>query len=395
MNRKIIDRTKVTKKALAFRLSQFMFMWLMLILFSLMAYSKNLHANSLDLLTAKPMPIEQEKQEENNHNKVINPKGEGSVTPEAITSKSDKNKSDNATNWFDDAWFYLQSVYYQWQLKFSQATAKLLLQIKQGEAAENSPIWSLIFISFIYGILHAAGPGHGKAVLATYLGSNLEVGKTKFKSAILLAFFMAQVQALTAIALVWLLFVIFEQVSASLQTSLQGMYWVSAFVLFALASWLLFVASKNIYLAFRKTGENLTCTHTHEHEACNCNHGVGILENTDAKSSFWQQSLIILTVALRPCSGAIMILALSKALNIWLTGVIAVIFMGLGVGITMISLALVALLFSNFASRLVKAKSSNLSLIANFFKLLAGLLILLFAVLLFNDETVMGIGNLV
>ncbi len=29
--------------------------------------------------------------------------------------------------------------------------------------------WALVLMSFLYGVLHAAGPGHGKAVLTTYL----------------------------------------------------------------------------------------------------------------------------------------------------------------------------------------------------------------------------------
>src|SRR5437868_4238364 len=34
--------------------------------------------------------------------------------------------------------------------------------------SDGSAVWTLFVISFVYGVFHAAGPGHGKAVIASY-----------------------------------------------------------------------------------------------------------------------------------------------------------------------------------------------------------------------------------
>src|SRR6186713_421219 len=71
--------------------------------------------------------------------------------------------------------------------------------------SDGSAVWTLLLISFAYGIFHAAGPGHGKAVISSYLVANQE---TAWRG-IVLSFASALMQALVAIAIVavfaWLL----------------------------------------------------------------------------------------------------------------------------------------------------------------------------------------------
>ena len=63
---------------------------------------------------------------------------------------------------------------------------------------DGSALWGLMGISFLYGIFHAAGPGHGKAVISSYLFANDET----WRRGITLSFASAVMQSLTAISIV-------------------------------------------------------------------------------------------------------------------------------------------------------------------------------------------------
>ena len=71
--------------------------------------------------------------------------------------------------------------------------------------SDGSAVWGLLAISFAYGIFHAAGPGHGKAVIASYLVANQETARR----GIVLSFASALMQSLVAVVIVgicaWLL----------------------------------------------------------------------------------------------------------------------------------------------------------------------------------------------
>jgi nickel/cobalt transporter (NicO) family protein len=63
---------------------------------------------------------------------------------------------------------------------------------------DGSALWGLMGISFIYGVFHAAGPGHGKAVISSYLVANEET----WRRGIALSFASALLQAITAVVIV-------------------------------------------------------------------------------------------------------------------------------------------------------------------------------------------------
>ncbi|MGA8433541.1 MAG: hypothetical protein WB713_01850, partial [Methyloceanibacter sp.] len=59
----------------------------------------------------------------------------------------------------------------------------------------------LAALSFVYGVVHAVGPGHGKTIISSYVVSNEET----VRRGVIISFIAAGLQALTAIALVGVL----------------------------------------------------------------------------------------------------------------------------------------------------------------------------------------------
>src|SRR5262245_18260841 len=64
--------------------------------------------------------------------------------------------------------------------------------------ADGSAVWGLLGVSFLYGVFHAAGPGHGKAVISSNVVSN----EGTWKRGVALSFASAMLQALVAVAVV-------------------------------------------------------------------------------------------------------------------------------------------------------------------------------------------------
>ena len=85
-----------------------------------------------------------------------------------------------------------------WLLAKQAEFYRMLSGTIRSAKTDGSAVWLLMGISFAYGIFHAAGPGHGKAVISSYLVANEET----WKRGVTLSFASALLQALVAVAVV-------------------------------------------------------------------------------------------------------------------------------------------------------------------------------------------------
>ena len=55
---------------------------------------------------------------------------------------------------------------------------------RAGSEGERRGFWSLLLVGFAYGVFHAAGPGHGKAVISAYLVADEKALRKGFASSL-------------------------------------------------------------------------------------------------------------------------------------------------------------------------------------------------------------------
>ena len=257
--------------------------------------------------------------------------------------------------------------------------------------SDGSAVWTLLGISFAYGIFHAAGPGHGKAVISSYLVANQETARR----GIVLSFASAMLQALVAVLIVgigaWLL--------NATAKSMCGAEKVIEIVSYAL------IAAFGARLVWTKGGGFMRALqtkpvpaisaaahdhshhhdhrdHHHGHEHVHdehCGHSHGPTPDELAGPGGWQRGLgAIFAVGLRPCSGAILVLVFALAQGLFWAGIAATFVMGLGTAITVATIAVIAVSAKGLAQRLSGGSEGRGALIMRGIEFGAAGLVLLF-----------------
>ena len=207
---------------------------------------------------------------------------------------------------------------------------------------------ALIGLSFLYGVFHAAGPGHGKIVISTYLLSH----ESQLRRGVILSFASAMVQGLTAIIIVtlavWLLNLSMRQ-TRGMANDVE----VASFALITLMG-LMIMASRLWRLRKASTADAQSSQHDHEHEHAHCDHAHGPSQSDlDAALSLRTFIGIVLSIGIRPCSGAVIVLLLAYSLDLGMVGLFAVLAMSLGTAITVSVLASMSVYLREAAKRLL------------------------------------------
>ncbi|MDU6434076.1 MAG: nickel/cobalt transporter [Pantoea sp.] len=209
----------------------------------------------------------------------------------------------------------LQSV--SWQKELHQQMTQLLQQVK---TAPEQAGGMLVLFSLAYGVLHALGPGHGKVVITTFLATH----PARLKTTLRLTLLASLLQGSMAIVLVTLMLVVLQTSSRQLHLS---SYWLekgSYLLVIGLGLWIGVRALKALrrQLRPRSPMKIHALRADHQHDAhCGCGHAhLPDAQQVAGAVSLKTQLLLVASMGLRPCSGAIMMLLFSRVIGLALVG---------------------------------------------------------------------------
>jgi nickel/cobalt exporter len=293
---------------------------------------------------------------------------------------------------------------------------------------DGSAMWGLFGVSFLYGVFHAVGPGHGKAVISSYLVANDET----WRRGVVLSFASAGIQSVVAIVIVAIAAVLLGATARAIGLTVHLVEIVSYGLVILIGLRLLFVKGRAFLLALRELtwtrapalafasapvakgpsaaksattlglseassgafamrgGQFMVdgCTaqgfHCHDdHHASAWAHAHGPQPAELAGSGGWRRGLAaVIAVGLRPCSGAIIVLIFALAQDLFWTGVGATLIMGLGTAVTVAAIATAAVSARQIASGVAMSRAGLGLLAMRAIEVGAAALIVAFGILL-------------
>ena len=267
------------------------------------------------------------------------------------------------------------------QSEFYRALTDTLDSMKSTGGA----FWLLAGLSFLYGIFHAAGPGHGKAVISSYM---LATGET-YRRGVALSFFASFVQAVSAVVLVGIAAVALRVTAVQMTAATDWLEIVSYGLIAVVGAWLVWT---------KAWGGG----HRHHHHAPGGGHGgrdsaYGARREAHAaavdaqheavpliepRTSMRRALAAVAAVGIRPCSGAIIVLVFALAQGLFLAGVAATFIMAVGTGLTVAVLASLAVGARDIAVRVGNFGGGRGAFMARGIEILAAAAILLFGLLM-------------
>jgi nickel/cobalt exporter len=302
--------------------------------------------------------------------------------------------------------------------------------------ADGSAAWTLFGISFLYGVFHAAGPGHGKAVISSYLVANEET----WKRGVVLSFASALLQALVAVVIVGIAAVLLNATAQTMKRAVDVIEIVSYALIIVIGLRLLWVKGRAFIGALQTVhrpaavGAAVTPAHHHDHhdhtpghhghdhghahhdhdhahhdhahhDHAQHDHGHHDHAHDDHASAWghahapepqelagpggWRRGLsAIVAVGLRPCSGAILVLVFALAQGLFWAGVVSTFIMGIGTAITVAVIATIAVGAKAWAGHFASTRTGYGTLVVRGIEVAASLLIVAFGALLLTGYMV-------
>ncbi len=239
----------------------------------------------------------------------------------------------------------------RWQQRLNQRMSALTREAR--DSGSLRPLLSLVAIAFIYGVLHAAGPGHGKAVTTAYLFSS----EKKMMRGILLGNMVAVFHGLSGMVFVLLIYYIFKH---AVMDSLQHVTRVTQIVSYGAIAGIGFILFiKNIFFYAKKD----------------------VPEQSTAVST--PPLSMAAAIGIIPCPGVALVMLFCISLNELGLGMLLSFFLVLGMATTISAIGVAGLAGKHFVLKILQQRpglffiaEQGIAMISSFLIFLLGLLFL-------------------
>ena len=192
----------------------------------------------------------------------------------------------------------------EWQYELNSYISSTIRSLNDENSL--SVFLSILFVSFVYGAVHAAGPGHGKALVAFYFTSN----KSDYKKAFQMGYMISIIHAISALIFTFGIFFILKTMfRQNFNNFSQIAMQISAVMIMCVGLYLIYEAYKS-----RKDKDKIV--------------------------KKVQKSMVVVafSAGVVPCPGVMTIVLFCIVLQQFILGVLAAVAMSIGMGLT-ISLA--------------------------------------------------------
>jgi ABC-type nickel/cobalt efflux system permease component RcnA len=218
---------------------------------------------------------------------------------------------------------------------------------------EGSIMMSLMVlgIAFIYGLIHAAGPGHGKAIVGFYFSGKKEQNRAKrnYLEAFEMGYMIAIVHTISALITTFgLYFIIKKMFYKNFHETYAQIMHISAMMIMIVGAFIIYEAYKN-----RK------------------NHEKNISQNSKSKYA------IAFSAGIVPCPGVMTIVLFSVMQKKFILGILSAIAMSIGMGLTISVVGILGILFN-------KQTNNFSSKVGYVLQMMSGVIIILLGVFLFS-----------
>ena len=237
-----------------------------------------------------------------------------------------------------------------WQHQLNQKMAALARQAK--ETGSLKPFFLLLGIAFSYGILHAVGPGHGKAVAASYIISQ----KGKVVDSLLFGNMIAFFHGFSGMFLVLIIYFV---LNSSLSRTLLDVSRITQIISYSLILLLgTVLLTKSIYSWCRRTITDRRYPDGHTRER----------KIRSLATAF--------VVGMVPCPGVVLVMLFSLSLDMIGLGFLLALSMTLGMAVTISAVVVIGTIGKNLALGALESRRNLAGFAGQIIETIAALMIM-------------------